>query len=421
MLARSHWFIVALAMALLFAGRAEAHDLATSYVRFEISRESLVTTVTFDFDSLVRIAPGLDANGDGQITAAELAAQTAAIQTFLRQRVELTIDGEPTELGTAQPVAFPPQAGDAIAEKDFHAATSLVHFAFAKALAAPPATVGVRIGYFQDFGNRHVVLGSIGHDGEAYEVVFRYYEPDYRYETGYKVPSPAAPKQSAKAPAAPPLSEPTSPSGPSSPSESFQPSGPSRSNHNTSLWPQLGSFFWLGVEHIFLGYDHILFLVSLIVVCQLRELVKIVTSFTVAHTITLILATLEVVQIPSRIVETAIAATIVYVALENFWVREAPHRWKLTFAFGLIHGFGFAGVLRELGLPTVGLVRSLLAFNIGVEIGQLAIVLVLFPFAYALARLKYGGAVQKIISGAIVVCGLCWLVDRAFGLDFMPF
>ena len=152
-----------------------------------------------------------------------------------------------------------------------------------------------------------------------------------------------------------------------------------RSNTDRSRWSQLASFFRLGVEHIFLGYDHILFLLSLIVVCKFGELVKIVTSFTVAHTITLVLATLLDVQLPGRFIETAIAATIVYVAAENFWIEHDARRWRLTFAFGLIHGFGFAGVLRELGLPTVGLVRSLVAFNVGVEAGQLAIVLVLFP------------------------------------------
>ena len=190
---------------------------------------------------------------------------------------------------------------------------------------------------------------------------------------------------------------------------------------NTSRWSQLAGFFRLGVEHIFLGYDHILFLLSLIVVCKFRDLVKIVTAFTVAHTITLILATLAYVQLPGRLVETAIAATIVYVALENFWIREGGRRWMLTFVFGLIHGFGFAGVLRELGLPKLGLVRSLLAFNVGVEVGQLAIVLLLFPLAAGVARWKYGKYAQWAISGAIAVCGLCWCVDRALGLGFMPF
>jgi hypothetical protein len=93
----------------------------------------------------------------------------------------------------------------------------------------------------------------------------------------------------------------------------------------------------------------------------------------------------------------------------------------LTFFFGLVHGFGFAGVLRELGLPTVGLVRSLLSFNVGVEAGQLAIVAVLFPLAAALSRWRYGKQSQRAISGVIALMGLGWFIDRAFGLEFMPF
>src|ERR1051326_8360432 len=91
-------------------------------------------------------------------------------------------------------------------------------------------------------------------------------------------------------------------------------------------------------------------------------LCAIVTSFTIAHSITLILATLDVVRLPTRLIETCIAATIVYVAVENLWVKDTRHRWWLTFFFGLVHGFGFANVLREMGLPTVGLIRCLLSF-----------------------------------------------------------
>jgi hypothetical protein len=271
----------------------------------------------------------------------------------------------------------------------------------------------VRFDFFTDLGQQHTVLGAIEHEGEEYEVLFRYDEPDYLYDTGYLQTPPPKPEAQQAEPnsslaAAPPLeSKPERPA--------------TRSNTNTSTWSHLAGFFRLGVEHIFLGYDHILFLLSLIVVCKFGELVKIVTSFTVAHTITLVLATLLDMQLPGRFVETAIAATIVYVAVENFWIEQDARRWRLTFAFGLIHGFGFAGVLRELGLPTVGLVRSLVAFNVGVEAGQLAIVLVLFPLAGALAKWKHGKYAQLAISGAVAVCGLCWFVDRAFGLGFMPF
>ena len=175
------------------------------------------------------------------------------------------------------------------------------------------------------------------------------------------------------------------------------------------------------MEHILVGYDHILFLLALIVVSRPRELVSLVTAFTVAHSITLALATLEWVNLPANLVETAIAATIVYTAAENFWITDTAGRWKTTFAFGLVHGFGFAGVLRDLGLPTDGFVRALVAFNLGVEVGQLAIVAALAWPAVWLGRWKHGRTAGRVVSAAIGLCGLGWFVDRAFGLGLMPF
>jgi len=176
----------------------------------------------------------------------------------------------------------------------------------------------------------------------------------------------------------------------------------------------------VGVEHIVIGYDHILFLLALIVVSRPRKLVALVTAFTIAHSITLALATLGWVELPANLVETAIAATIVFTAVENFWITDTAGRWKTTFAFGLIHGFGFAGVLRDLGLPTEGFLRALLAFNLGVEAGQLAIVAILAWPAAQLARWKHGPIVRRVVSAAIAFCGLGWFLDRAFGLAIMP-
>jgi len=135
-----------------------------------------------------------------------------------------------------------------------------------------------------------------------------------------------------------------------------------------------------GVEHIFLGYDHIAFLVAIVLWARrLWPVIKIVTAFTLAHSITLSLAALQIVVIPSAIAEPAIALSIVYVAIENFFSRNVDGRWRDTFAFGLIHGFGFASALQEFGLPRGAVVPALAAFNIGVELGQVAIVSFVIP------------------------------------------
>lgn len=195
-----------------------------------------------------------------------------------------------------------------------------------------------------------------------------------------------------------------------------------RAEENTSVAPGTGAtfraFLKLGVEHIWTGYDHLLFLFALLVVCRtFRSIVAIITCFTLAHSLTLALATFELVALPGRVIEPLIAASIVFVGLENLWRRgEEPRgRWALTFAFGLIHGFGFAGVLRELGLGAAGsgVALPLFTFNLGVELGQIAIAAVVLPLVWRLRR--HEAFVRRgvpALSALVAAAGLYWLVER---------
>jgi hydrogenase/urease accessory protein HupE len=189
----------------------------------------------------------------------------------------------------------------------------------------------------------------------------------------------------------------------------------------TSLLDVILRFLAAGIEHIFLGYDHIAFLLAVILWGQtLWPLVKVVTAFTIAHSITLSLAALNIFAIPSAIVEPAIAASIMFVAAENFFSRNIDRRWLVTFLFGLVHGFGFASALSEIGLPTNALVPALAAFNVGVEIGQVAIVALVFPLLLLADRMIAGGGGRKgrqpslvyTCSAVIFALGLYWLVER---------
>ncbi|MDC0683022.1 HupE/UreJ family protein [Sorangium atrum] len=182
--------------------------------------------------------------------------------------------------------------------------------------------------------------------------------------------------------------------------------------------PSFGQYLRLGVEHILTGYDHLLFLTALLAVCRsVRSVLGIITCFTLAHSLTLVLAVLQVVTISSRVVEPLIAATIVFVGAENLLRGEEPKgRWALTFAFGLIHGLGFAGVLRELGLGEGGgsIVVPLLSFNLGVELGQLGITLLFLPILWRLrAAPAFARHGQRGLSLVVVALGLYWLVERA--------
>ena len=215
----------------------------------------------------------------------------------------------------------------------------------------------------------------------------------------------------------------------------------------TSRLAQFGQYLAEGVWHIWIGFDHILFLLSLLLPAvlvlpvvksnaglkaprhwigvatfrvALSEVLWVVTAFTVAHSITLTLAALQIVSLPSRWVESAIAASVVLAAANNLFPLVERKRWLVAFTFGLIHGFGFASVLTELGLPKDALVLSLLGFNVGVETGQLAIVAAFLPFAYLLRNTTFyrkgifvGGSILTLLIA------LVWLAERAFNLKLI--
>jgi len=181
---------------------------------------------------------------------------------------------------------------------------------------------------------------------------------------------------------------------------------------------RFGVFIQAGIEHIIpKGLDHILFVLGLFLSSLIfRSLLWQVTAFTFAHTITLALAALDIVQVPGEIVEPIIALSIVWIAVENC-VFKQTNKWRpfIVFIFGLLHGLGFAAVLGEYGLPEGNLVPSLLAFNIGVEIGQLLVLLTAAALVWAIRNKSwYRQRVQIPASLIIALVGLFWFVERVF-------
>jgi hydrogenase/urease accessory protein HupE len=187
--------------------------------------------------------------------------------------------------------------------------------------------------------------------------------------------------------------------------------------HTSTGRKEFGQFLFLGVEHILTGYDHLVFLFALLLAGgSLVSAGKIITSFTLAHSITLALATMNVIRLPASIVEPLIAISIVYVGVENLLRRDVRRRWLVTFAFGLVHGFGFASVLRELGVGAggTGLLMPLFSFNLGVELGQLVIAGLAFPLIW---RLRYSptflARYAPACSVLIILAGGYWFIERA--------
>jgi HupE/UreJ protein len=213
----------------------------------------------------------------------------------------------------------------------------------------------------------------------------------------------------------------------------FSPSQPTIAldTDSTSPWRQFADYVGEGVWHIWIGLDHVLFLLTLLLpsvlvrdgsgwraVARFRQafaqVAKVVTAFTVAHSLTLSLAVLGVVAPPSRLVESLIALSVMIAAANNVVPVVTRYVWGVAFGFGLIHGFGFASVLVDLGLPKSALALALFGFNLGVELGQLAIVAAFLPFAFLLRRT--GGYRRWLMpAGSLAVAGIAtlWLVERS--------
>ena len=202
----------------------------------------------------------------------------------------------------------------------------------------------------------------------------------------------------------------------------------------STTWRGFIAMIWQGVWHILIGFDHILFLMALVLPSVLvREqnewqpaasfrtaflkLVAIVTFFTIAHSITLSMAALELFRLPSRIVETIIAASIAAAATANLMPSLNIREWSIAFIFGLFHGFGFATVLGDIGLAREFLVLTLLGFNVGVELGQIAIIALVFPFLYMLRNTGFYRHVFRWGSVLLIVIGVHWALERIFGWD----
>jgi len=373
------------ALVLLLALPVQAHKPSDSYLSMSVEGAA----VRGQWDIALRdldFAIGLDADGNGEITWGELRKRHADIAAHALARLKLEADGAACTLA----------AGEQLVDEHTDGAYTVLRFQ--AACPREPAVLGVDYRLFADIDPQHRGLLRLQALGQTRTAVFS--------------PEAAAQRFELK---------------------------------KVSAWAQFVDYLREGVWHIWIGFDHILFLLSLLLpavlvwrdrgglaapgwqpVARLRDalvdVLKIVTAFTVAHSITLTLATLEVVSLPSRWVEATIAASVVLAALNNLRPVFRGRRWAMAFGFGLIHGFGFASVLADLGLPRDALVLALVGFNVGVELGQLAIVAVFLPLAFALRRTAlYRRGV--LWGGSLLIAALAgaWFVERAFDLKFLPF
>ena len=372
----ARWLLM-LSLFLSCALPAQAHKASDSYLSLSVQNERIEGQWDIALRDL-EMAVGLDANGDAAISWDELRARHAAIAAYALARLKLSSGG----------AACPLRVTAHLVDRHTDGAYAVMRLQGACPQAV--AALGVDYKLLFDIDPQHKGLLRLTHGATTSSAIF----------------APDAGSQLLQ------LAE-------------------------ASRWRQFADYVRHGVWHIWIGFDHILFLVSLLLPAVLvrhegrwqgretlkasvLDVLKIVTAFTLAHSLTLTLAALGALSLPSRLVESAIAASVILAALNNLW--PLVHRWRalVAFAFGLIHGFGFASVLADLGLPQGALVLSLVGFNVGVELGQLAIVAAFLPLAYLLRRgLFYRRVVLTGGSALIVVLATVWLAERALDLKLL--
>ena len=376
---------IILSCSCLFASKADAHRLGESYLFLKIydnTIEGHLEILLSDLDNAV----SLEADRDGKITEEEFDAKIDTVKSYISDRLALGTEESPYRI----------QFTTHEVRRYKYGQFAVIHF-FVESVQDIPQILGVSYSILFDVDPKHrgiVILGENKID-------------DTNNEAGTTglIFSPQRQRQELDL---------------------------TISNRSRGFV----AFVKQGIRHIWIGVDHILFLIALVLPSVLRKddnrlepvanfrpafmtVVKIVSLFTIAHSITLSLAALGLIELPSRLIESVIAASVVLAALNNLFPIFADRAWLIIFGFGLFHGFGFATVLSHLGLQRGSLIGSLFGFNLGVELGQIAIISIAFPTFYILRLLRkfYPYVILKFGSATVMLIALLWLIERAFELD----
>ncbi len=353
-----------------------AHKSSDSYLSLRLNGQEIIGQWDVALRDLDH-ALGLDSNNDGIITWGELRSLHGRIASYLLSRLAFQSDGKPCKTRVIEHLV------------DDHSDGAYEVLKFAADCAGRPQILEVGYDFFFDLDPQHRALLRFEVNGQTHAAVLSPSQKTWRLQ-----------------------------------------------DDSVSWLRTFLDYFNEGVWHIWTGFDHILFLCALLlpaVLSQragrwigvtefgeaLRNVLKIVTAFTLAHSITLSLAVLGFISLPSRLVESAIALSVITAALNNLRPVAQGRLWVVAFGFGLVHGLGFANVLVELGLPAGALAVALVSFNLGVEAGQLVIVSAILPVAYLC---RHWWLYPRFVLGAgscgIVAVASVWLIERSLNLNF---
>lgn len=365
------------ALLMIFSQLVFAHKASDSYLRFNIDGEIILG----QWDIALRdldYAIGLDRSKDGQITWGELRAQHHAITNYAFSRLQLSGNGNPCRHNATEHLV------------DHHTDGAYAVLSFSVDCPETVNILEIKYDFLFDLDRLHRGLLQVENNGHVQIGVFSPTQQITQLDLNKRAP-----------------------------------------------WSEFLQFGREGVWHIWIGFDHILFLISLLLPAvllrknnnwhvqesfrtSLWEVFKIVTAFTLAHSITLSLAVLGYVNLPSRWVESVIAVSVIIAALHNLYPVIYKRLWVMTFIFGLIHGLGFASVLIDLGLPLKSLALALIGFNLGVEAGQLVIVGLFIPLAF---MVRHSWFYQRLIlrfGSILIAClALIWLLERSMDVSLI--
>ena len=378
-------FAISLMLILLLVPcAAGAHSASSSYLHVEVQGRTLAVQWSIPLRDL-DYAIGVDVDGNGAITWGEVKQRAAAIDAYALARLHLAGDGRPCQFGKVTNLADQLSDGG-YAVLDFSAACPTT-----------PTNVSVQYTLFFDLDPLHRGLLTLSVGGVAHAYALSPARPEVRFDV------------------------------------------------SPGYGETILSFFATGVNHLLTGIDHMLFVAMLLVPAMFRrdphdfgpqahlrpvtdframfiESLKVLSAFTLAHGTTLTLSVLRIVYVPEWLSEAGIALTILVTALDNIFHFIPGRRWPLAFAFGLVHGLGFATALGPMNLPPVALGIALISFNLGLEAAQVTIASVVLPIGYLMRNtIVYPRRILPGISGVVAIVALAWFTDRVTGLGLMPF
>lgn len=373
---------------MLFPSFAHAHTYSTSYTNIKMNQDKTEFVFSIDTLSIIELIEDIDKNKNNELEKSEVKEENHELEEFVHHHLTLDLNHRQQEPILEKMVLEKKE------DKNF-----LTYYLTFPAFAAGD-TLSFNDGlYVNDPATNYVNLISFEFAGTTGQAILQGKERTWTILLAEAQEEQPQDGQTAQ------------PDGDQQQQEQAE-ATPEVEASNSSSW---FSFFKLGMLHILTGYDHLLFLLALLLRKQtFKQYAAIITSFTIAHSITISLAVLGVITLPSRFVESVIAFSIVYVALENIFRKEIRHRWGLTFLFGLIHGLGFANILKEMNIPKSDLAVALVNFNIGIEVVQLALVLLVLPLLTYMFKLKSSKMIIRIGSIIVAALGGFWLIERLF-------